>query len=129
MVIPCPLLESSACSIYENRPIVCRTAVSNDAALCERVYFNVSREEIPGTFHHYGIKGVYGLALVGALKKAGLAHNYFEYNSGLHAAINTETAETDWLSGKDIFSDIVHDPEGEMFGSSWNQKLYEDAFS
>lgn len=129
MVTPCPLLEASTCSIYENRPLVCRTAVSNDAALCERVYFDASIEKISGTFHHYGIKGIYGLALVGALKKAGLTHNYFEYNSALNVAINADTAEIDWLSGKDIFPDVAHDPEGEMFSSSWNQKIYEDAFS
>jgi hypothetical protein len=129
MITPCPLLENSTCTIYESRPIVCRTAVSNDVAVCERIYVNASGEEIPGTFHHYGVKGIYGLALTGALKKAGLAPYYYEYNSALHAAMLTEGAEADWLSGRDVFSDIAHDPEGEMFRSLWNQKVYEQAFS
>lgn len=129
MITPCPLLENSACSIYENRPLVCRTAVSNDVAACERVYVSASGEEIPGTFKHYGVKGLYGLALAGALKKAGLAPYYYEYNSALHAAMNAQEAEADWLSGSDVFSDIAHDPEGEMFGSPWNQNLYEQAFA
>ena len=129
MITPCPLLENSACTIYESRPIVCRTAVSNDVAVCERIYVNASGEEIPGTFHHYGVKGIYGLALAGALKKAGLAPYYYEYNSALHAAMLAQEAEADWLSGRDVFSDIAHDPEGEMFGEPWNQKVYEQAFS
>ncbi len=129
MITPCPLLEHSACGVYENRPIVCRTAVSNDAAICERVYFDDSGEEIPGTFHHYGIKGIYGLALAGALKKARLAPFYYEYNSALNAALNANGTEADWLSGKDVFLGIAHDPQGEMFSSPWNQKIFDDAFS
>ena len=129
MITPCPLLGNSACTIYESRPIVCRTAVSNDAAVCERIYLNASGEEIPGTFHHHGVKGIYGLALAGALKKAGLAPYYYEYNSALYAAMLREGAEADWLSGRDVLSDIAHDPEGEMFGSTWNQKIYQQAFS
>ena len=129
MITPCPLLEKSACTIYESRPIVCRTAVSNDVAVCERISVNASTEEIPGTFHHHGVKGIYGLALAGALRKAGLAPYYYEYNSALHAAMLAPQAEADWLSGRDVFSAIAHDPEGEMFGSPWKQKLYEQAFS
>jgi Fe-S-cluster containining protein len=129
MVTPCPLLEHGACGIYTNRPLVCRTAVSNDADLCERVYFHGSNEEIPGTYNHFGMKGIYGLALAGALKKAGLAANYYEYNSALDAALSANEAELNWLSGEDVFSKIAHNPEGEMFADQWNQKIFDEAFS
>jgi Fe-S-cluster containining protein len=129
MVTPCPLLENGACSIYINRPLVCRTAVSDDSALCERVYFYGSREDIPATYNHFGMKGIYGLALAGALKKAGLAANYYEYNSALDAALSANEAEFNWLSGENVFSKIAHDPEGEMFADQWNQKIFDEAFS
>ena len=128
MITPCPLLESSACSVYGNRPLVCRTAVSNDVSVCERVYVQASKEEIPGTYHHYGVKGIYSLALAGALKKAGLLSYYYEFNDALHAAARARDAEADWLSGKDIFSDIKRDPEGETFGDAWNRNVFEQAF-
>ena len=128
MITPCPLLESGTCSIYDNRPLVCRTAVSNDVSVCERVYVNASGEEIPGTYHHYGVKGIYSLALAGALRKAGLLSYYYEYNAALHAAMLAPEVEAAWLSGKDIFSDLKRDPEGETFGDAWNQRVYEQAF-
>ena len=47
MVAPCPLLEEEACSIYADRPVVCRSMVSEDSALCRRSYRELTREFIP----------------------------------------------------------------------------------
>jgi hypothetical protein len=128
MVTPCPLLEDGRCTVYPARPLVCRTAVSRDAHACQRVYETFSGETIPADIAYGGVKGVYGLALAGAIKRAGLKPFFYEYNAALAAALVPE-AETAWLSGRDIFNGVQHDPQGEMFASDWNVQLYRAAFA
>ena len=39
--IPCPLLVDRRCSVYEDRPITCRSFTSPDAALCHQAMANL----------------------------------------------------------------------------------------
>jgi len=38
----CPLLMDNRCSVYESRPLMCRSALSLDAKACERAHSNVN---------------------------------------------------------------------------------------
>ena len=62
------------------------------------------------------------------MKRAGLAPYYYEYNAALHTALNAADAEAEWLSRNDIFSGVLHDPDGEMLSTHPNQRVYEAAF-
>jgi len=42
--MPCPLLVNGACSIYKARPLMCRSAYSSDAELCELAHKNPDKE-------------------------------------------------------------------------------------
>lgn len=128
MITPCPILDDGLCGAYSVRPIVCRAAVSRSAVVCQRAYSQLSGEEIPRPFDYDGIKSVYALALAGAVKRAGLRPFYYEYIAALNAALNAADAEIAWLSGDDIFAGVLHDPQGEMFSYSWNQRIYAAAF-
>ena len=62
-----------------------------------------------------------------ALRKVNLPYHDYEFNSALVRAIDTEDAERSWLSGQDIFSDVLREP-GDLFSDTHAQRLYEYAF-
>lgn len=129
-VAPCPLLgENHACSVYDVRPIACRTATSTDAELCRRSYLELSGEDIPTPLFFMMERAAYAIALKGAFKRAGLATSAYELNSALSVALMTPNAEQRWLDGEDIFRDVQQDPHGDPFDEPHNLQLYRAAFA
>ena len=128
-VAPCPLLgEDAACSVYDARPIACRTATSTDADLCRRAYLALSEEDIPTPMFYLMERAAYAIALKGAFKRAGLPTAAYELNSAITVALQTPNAERRWLSGEDIFRDVPQDPHGDPFDQPHNLHLYLEAF-
>ena len=80
MLTPCPLLEGDMCTIYAERPLVCRTAASTDAELCRRSLIHFSGEDIPVPLPWTSIRNNYRVALECALHRAGLPHQARESN-------------------------------------------------
>jgi Fe-S-cluster containining protein len=128
MRTPCPMLQDDSCSVYQVRPLVCRTLVSYDWTTCNRVYTHFTGERVPKSHAYDVLRNVYGLALAGALRRAGLPPYFYEFNSALDRLMSRNDAEESWLGGEDILADIPHDPGGDMFGDPWNQQVYKEAF-
>ncbi|HUC60794.1 MAG TPA: YkgJ family cysteine cluster protein [Alphaproteobacteria bacterium] len=124
---PCPLLEGDNCSIYENRPKACRLAVSTDANICARAYHNLSDEGIPAPHLYMSSRANYAIALAISLRKVGLPYFAYEFNAALVRAIDTPDAERAWLSGHDIFSDVMREP-ADIFSMPPTNAMYEYAF-
>ena len=87
MITPCPLLVDTKCSIYARRPIMCRTASSFDAQICERSYSHLSGENIPTSGAFLTMRSGYCIAIAGALKAAGLIYQMYELNGALRVAL------------------------------------------
>ncbi len=124
---PCPLLEQDVCSIYYSRPKACRLASSADDSICARSYHNLSNEDIPTPLMYLLGRSMYSVAMAAALRKVNLPYHDYELNSALVRAIDTDDAERSWLSGQDIFSDVLREP-GDLFSDLHAQRLYEYAF-
>jgi hypothetical protein len=128
MRVPCPLLESDACSNYSGRPIACRTAVSTDADICMRAYHLLSGEGIPVPIVWSGLRQGYSIALEGALIRAGLAHRYREWNESLWLAMSEPDAEARWLTGSDVFAKAPSTNAPPAFNHTDWRTLYIQAF-
>jgi len=124
---PCPLLENNICSIYNSRPKACRLAVSVDSKICERSYLNSTEEGIPTPMLYLYARNAYDISFAVSLKKVALPYAMYEFNAALVRAIETDDAELKWLSGEDIFADVVCDPT-DIFSTQEAQFIYEKSF-
>ena len=126
---PCPLLDGEgACSVYESRPVNCRTLVSTDVQKCIRTFVEGSDEGFPGLKVWLTLRDSYGTALEGALINAGLAHQAHEWNESLRIALTTSDAERRWLSGEDDFAGAPKSPAMPVFDNPMWRSVYEQAF-
>ena len=128
MVTPCALLKDNLCSVYESRPISCRTGVSIRADICERAHIQISGEAIPKPVAYVTMRRAYYIAFAGALKRAGLNYRAYEYNAGLNHALTEPGAEADWLAGRDIFKGLPEDLGGDVFAEANIRNVYDAAF-
>lgn len=125
---PCAFLEQDVCSIYDSRPKACRLAVSGDAALCARVYRQLTNEKIPVPTLHLGARNIYAVAMAIALKRSQLPYGAYEFNAGLIRALDAPDAERAWLAGDDVFADVPRDP-GDVFAADRSAAaIYRQAF-
>ncbi|HEY1638775.1 MAG TPA: YkgJ family cysteine cluster protein [Rhizomicrobium sp.] len=125
---PCPLLRDRLCSVYAHRPIVCRTAVSLDAALCERAYRHHSGEAIPSPEWYAILRNGYDIALSGAIRREGLSYASYEFNAALKAVFENPDAERQWLGGVDILSGLPQNSDADPFRNGAYRQVYESAF-
>jgi hypothetical protein len=73
-------------------------------------------------------RSMYSVAMAAALRRVNLPYHAYALNSALVRAIDTANAERSWLSGQDIFSDVLREP-GDLFSEvQAQQRLYEYAF-
>jgi len=103
---PCPMLVDNKCSVYEERPLICRAFNSFDASRCER--------QILGGGHPDGID-VYRLPyLIGevfteggteGLEKAGLNPKdiSLDFSKALLIALEAEEPVSDFFAGNPVF--------------------------
>ena len=124
---PCPLLDGDVCSIYSDRPKVCRLAASADAELCARTYHNITNEDVPAPMMYLIGRAAYAMTLSAGLKHAGLSYHAYEFNAALYCALTTDNAERRWLDGEDIFGGIHRDPQ-DVLQHEQAQFLYQAAF-
>lgn len=128
MVTPCPLLADDLCSVYDVRPLVCRTAVSADANICKRSYIDVSGEDIPTPAIWMALRQGYGIALEGALHHAGLNSTAVEWNDALKIALTDGTAEARWFAGDDVFSAVQRPATPPLKDNPMYSAFYKEAF-
>jgi putative zinc- or iron-chelating protein len=125
---PCPILRDNVCSLYEGRPLTCRTAVSTDADLCHRAYRLFSGEDIPAPPFWHPLRQAYSVALQGALLRAGVPHGFHEWNESLRVALTEPNGETRWLGGADLFAHVPRVNAPATFTRPNWRLLYAEAF-
>jgi Fe-S-cluster containining protein len=125
--VPCPMLESDLCTIYEIRPMVCRFAASADEAACRSVFLYGSGGSIPTPLQNLKARGSYVFALSLALRNAGFSHHFYEFNAALARALERADCERAWLSGEDIFDGLPRDPT-DILGHAQAPYLFRQAF-
>ena len=130
MGIPCSLLRGNECQAYSARPVTCRMAASESAAVCARAFLPGAVDEPIPTFEYsLSTRRGYSLALAGALKRAGFPSHSYELNAAVHAALARADAEAAWLAGEDLFAGVPIEPGGDPFESERNLRLYEAAWA
>lgn len=128
MVTPCPLLEDDACTVYESRPIVCRSAVSADAQACRSAYRELSGGSIPVPSVWRALGQAYAAALEGAILHSGLVPAAREWNESLRIALADPDAEARWLAGEDVFDGLPRASEASTFAAPAWATIYREAF-
>jgi hypothetical protein len=106
--LPCPLLQENECSIYSERPLVCRKAVSPSVDAC-RVEFDGGSIGIQMPYVHISFSNDVNLALQIALRSAGLPDVSYEFSAALRAALANPDSERDWLCGHNIFDGVYQE--------------------
>jgi Fe-S-cluster containining protein len=126
---PCSLLDDQgACSVYETRPISCRTVVSSNADDCRSTIVDGSDAGFPSPKVWLTLQDSYITALEGALIHAGLAYQAHELNESLKIALTTADAEERWLSGSDEFAAAATSPATPIFDNPMWRQIYHLAF-
>ena len=97
---PCPLLENGRCSIYADRPFVCRGANSADAAACRNGLRNPQSVPVPMYVHQRQVYAAVGQGAADGVRDAGVRPNLLELVSALRLALEFEDPVTAWRSGR-----------------------------
>lgn len=107
--IPCPLLIDGACSVYGERPMVCRQTVARDIDLCRREADgeDVRVPAVPRYLAHASNSGV---AMMAAMLANSRTPFFYELAGAVRIALELPDAEKRWLAGEDIFADALRSP-------------------
>lgn len=101
--LPCPMLVDNACSAYVERPFVCRQTAAYEVQPCIDGYegrdglMRAPRRELSASSNAH-------VAMLGALKSAGLSTAGYELAGALSAVVDDPGAEGRWLAGEDVFA-------------------------
>lgn len=102
---PCVLLRDGSCSIYENRPEICRAYHSNNLAGCIN-NLAVGYEQIDVKIE--GLRGRMFAVMLGmdaAIEEAGFDERAYDFGSALHEALTNSLCATRWQRGEAAFPD------------------------
>jgi Putative zinc- or iron-chelating domain len=107
---PCPLLADGRCSVYDDRPLACRSVLSANAEGCRASLLSVlaGRDELPNDYFltaQYLIRGD-GAALQGICRDLGLQHEAFDLVQMLAALIRDPGIVERWLAGERVFAAV-----------------------
>jgi Fe-S-cluster containining protein len=106
--LPCPLLVDGACSVYSDRPLVCRQTTSLSLPSCIEEFEGLDRDgrvEVSST--HLAHASNAHLAFLGALAAAGLPIVAYELGAALDLALGDPEAERRWLAGEPVFAALA----------------------
>ena len=103
----CPMLVNSSCSVYEARPLVCRTFHSYDFSACERLFAGDNEAVLLGKHMHPASVTVVDTMRHGI--RAGMEsknHSAPLANLGIaiSIALENEDAAGRWLAGEELFA-------------------------
>lgn len=105
--LPCPLLEDGACSVYAERPLVCRQATSLSLPACIEEFEGIDRDgRIEISPVHLAHSSNAHVALLGAIASVGLPIVAYELGSLLNVVLAEPDCERHWLAGDDVFRDL-----------------------
>lgn len=106
---PCPLLEEGQCSIYSQRPVVCRAYHSRQVAQCRGRFDNHDPDlGIPMSLELYGLTGMPQLATTTVLAELGIDCRPVVLGLALTALQQDfEGMVADWLDGGRAFEEVT----------------------
>jgi hypothetical protein len=103
----CPLLQDSACSVWDARPFICRGANSTDVNLCIRKREDPSSEiNVPQIPAQYFASIYARTGFRRSLKRFGLDAGLYDLASGLKIALANDDAEDRYLAGENLFKSV-----------------------
>jgi hypothetical protein len=103
--LPCPMLVDNACAAYVERPFVCRQTAAYEVEPCMDGYegrdglMRAPRRELSASSNAH-------VAMLGAMKAAGLNTDGHELAAALSAVVDDPDAEGRWLAGEDVFAGL-----------------------
>lgn len=106
--LPCPLLVEGMCSVYQQRPLVCRQTTSLSLAGCIEEFEGTDpdgRIEISST--HLAHASNAHVALLGAMLAVGLPGEAYELAAILDVVLADAACERRWLAGEPVFAGIA----------------------
>jgi Fe-S-cluster containining protein len=104
---PCPLLVANKCSIYDDRPLMCRSMLAVEAEQCRAAHVaaTTSGETLPVeyfvTAQYFMLGDQAGLR--GILKDMNLQYDLVELNQAVAAILRDPTLVDRWLAGERVF--------------------------
>ncbi len=107
--VQCPILDDHACSEYKDRPLVCRSVLSNSLEACVRIFRANSGEPFPHAGPTLNIRAHMVVMMQAALMLSGLPHKHYELNQALAVALSRSDAEEQWLAGEPLFAGVAVD--------------------
>jgi Fe-S-cluster containining protein len=109
--LPCPLLLDNLCSVYADRPMVCRQTTSLLLEACIDEFEDRNRQvQIPISSLHLAYAGSAHVAMLGALRAVRLPSAGYELSAALSRVLEVPDAEQRWLAGDNIFRDLPEAP-------------------
>ncbi len=103
---PCPMLIDNRCSIYEDRPLMCRSMMAPDAEKCCAAFHE---EEVATEYFVNAQFAAFGdqAAMRGILKDMGLQYDVVELTGAVAAMIRDPATIERWLAGERVFGDDI----------------------
>ncbi len=113
--LACPLLDlDGACSVYTDRPLVCRQATSLALPACIEEFEGVDRDgRIEVSTMYLAHSGNAHIVLLAAMAAVGLPTEAFELSAALSVALADPLAERRWLAGEDVFGALPRNVKRE----------------
>ncbi len=112
--LPCALLVDGICSVYHDRPSVCRKTASTALDDCVRVFEGATTGwTSPRINDVAAAASLYALSI--ALAAEGLDWNSYELSGALAVALGRDDAEAAWLAGEDVFHAVRRDARPPIY--------------
>jgi Fe-S-cluster containining protein len=103
----CPLLVDDDCSVYADRPMLCRALLSSDAKRCETAFRNVVTESGDISVIFYALPQLFSRAcqagLQGVCKDLGLQHDTVDLVQAVAAILRDSGLLRRWAAGETVF--------------------------
>ena len=105
--IPCPLLVDNHCSVYEDRPPMCRAMLAADAGQCRASHVSALAGKGDTPIEHFPAAQYFALGdqagMRGILKDMGLQHDLVELTQAVAAILRDPGIIDRWLAGERVF--------------------------
>lgn len=106
--LACPLLVDGLCSVYAERPLVCRQTTSYDVSAClDELDGRDLDKPIEVSPVHLDIAGSASVVVLGAMRAAGLPTEAYELAAALSIVLADAGAERRWLAGEPLFAGLA----------------------
>jgi len=105
----CPVLTENACAAYTDRPLACRSLLSNSLEACVRIFERQSNEPMTYVGKTAVASTYLTIMIKAALQLAGLSTRHVELTQSLTIALAMPDAEARWLAGEPLFDGVQQD--------------------